>query len=223
MALEAHVKMKYCAPLKEFNRWEYPSYQKRLLDPWAYLDEVGIDTICEFILNGVSPREMCRQLNVSQRVVNAWIRADESRVAAYEQAFQEEADNMMFEGKEILQNTPWQTEAISLSEKRANHLRLMAKGFGSKRWGNKVDVNATVAIGVSYSFDVGLLPNQKAAAIEGECKAIEQPQETLDINELIGAGGTKDLIIPKSECLTYEEAKAQEEGAGEESTLPSDG
>jgi hypothetical protein len=212
MALEAQVKIKYCAPLKEFNRYEYPSYQHRMQDPWGYLDEVGIDTVCEFILNGVSPREMCRQINVSQRIINAWLRADEGRLAAYEQAFQEEADNMMFEGKEILNNTPMLSEAISLSEKKANHLRLMAKGFGSKRWGSKVDVNATIGVSLNYSFDVGLLPEQQARIIEGECKAIEQAPAVLDVNELIGAGGAADLIIPKTEHLTYEEAKAQEEG-----------
>ena len=157
--LSPELRQKYIPSLQGFNPRAYPSYWDRQKQPWKFLDDVGIDTICEFIMNGFSPMYIKQQLSLPQSNIMAWINADDERKTKYDEAFAVNADNEMYAARDILDNVPWHSEAISKAGKQAEHRRHMAKGFGAKRWGSKLDVNTSVAVGVSFNFDVGLLPH----------------------------------------------------------------
>jgi len=217
VALATGLKQRYNKALSEFNPRAYLGYWDRVRNPWTYLDQVDIETICEFLLMDASPREIAQALVIPQRVMLAWVNNEGSRQNAYEEAFQQAADNQMYDAKDLLENTPLYNEAISLAGKRAEHLRHMAKGMGGRRWGNKVDVNQNLTATVSYQFNIALDDKQKARVIEGEARRIEATQQGptgLDLNELVGAGGRIDLSVGK-EKMTYEEAQACEENSDE--------
>jgi hypothetical protein len=211
--LAPELRQQYIPSLRGFNPRAYPGYWNRRKEPHVYLNQIGIDTICEFIMNSFSPTYIKQQLDVPQMVIMAWIDADDERKSKYEYAFQVEADNAMYEARDILDDAPLMNEAISKASKQAEHRRHMAKGFGSKRWGSKLDVNASVAVGVSFNFDVGLLPAQKAA-LEGEAIRLPSANQAppLDLNELIGpAINVVPIEIPEKQPLTGAEARAQEQ------------
>jgi hypothetical protein len=210
--LAPELRQQYIPALAGFNPRAYDSYWDRKKQPWKFLDDVGIDAICEFIMNGFSPMYIKGQLSLPLGTITAWIGADDERKAKYEEAFAINADNEMYLARDLLDDAPLLNEAISKAGKQAEHRRHMAKGFGAKRWGSKLDVNTSVAVGVSFNFDVGLLPTQQAAI---EAKATHLPAANqapaLDLNELIGpAINVVPIAIPEKQPLTSEEARAQE-------------
>lgn len=210
--LSPELRQKYIPSLQGFNPRAYPSYWDRQKQPWKFLDDVGIDTICEFIMNGFSPMYIKQQLSLPQSNIMAWINADDERKTKYDEAFAVNADNEMYAARDILDNVPWHSEAISKAGKQAEHRRHMAKGFGSKRWGAKIDVNQSTTATVHYNFNIALDDKQKAQVIEGESRRIgvETPQ-VLDINQLLGAAvNAVPITIPEKNPLTGDEARAQE-------------
>src|ERR1700679_1646666 len=152
------LRQQYIPALAGFNRRAYDSYWDRQKQPWRFLDDVGIDAICEFIMNGFSPMYIKGELSLPLGTIMAWINSDDERKTKYDEAFAINADNEMYEARDLLDNAPLLNEAISKAGKQAEHRRHMAKGFGAKRWGSKLDVNTSVAVGASFNFDVGLLP-----------------------------------------------------------------
>jgi hypothetical protein len=211
--LEATVRQQYIPSLCGFNPRAYDSYWNRRKEPWKFLNDVGIDAICEFIMNGFSPMYIKGQLSVPLGTISAWINADDERKTKYDEAFAVMADNAMYEARDLLDDAPLLNEAISKAGKQAEHRRHMAKGFGAKRWGAKISVDQNTTATVHYNFNIALDDKQKAQIIEGESRRIgPEPSQVLDINQLIGSGvGAVSLGIGTKESMTYEEAKAQEE------------
>lgn len=207
------LRQNYIPALAGFNPRAYDSYWNRRKEPWQFLTDVGIETICEFIMNGFSPMYIKGQLSIPLSNLTAWINADDERKTKYDDALAVAADNAMYEARDILDDAPLLNEAISKAAKQAEHRRHMAKGFGYKRWGSKLDVNTSVAVGVSFNFDVGLLPAQ-TAAIEAQATRLPSANQAppLDLNELIGpAINVVPIAIPEKHPLTGAEACAQEQ------------
>jgi len=214
MSLDLAMKSRYHPTLANFNPRAYSKYWDRQKDPWGYLDQVGIEVPCEMLLCDAHPREIANAIGVTQRVLLAWVNNDSARQNAYEEAYQQAADNQMFDAKQLLADTPWVNEAISINGKRAEHARHMAKGLGSRRWGNKVDINQNMTATVSYQFNIALDDKQKAQVIEGESRrvgGVPNAIPQLDFNDLIGPGSSIDLGIGKDKGMSYEEAAAQEQ------------
>jgi hypothetical protein len=212
MSLDPAIKMRYVKSLSEFNpRSFHDEYIDRVKQPRVYLDAVGIDFICEAILNGFSPKEIARQLNIPQTIMLKWIQADDEKYSYYRWALEQEADNQMYDARDKIDNAPLISEAISKASKQAEHRRYMAKGLGPSRWGNKVDVNQNTTATLSYNFNIALDASQRQKVIEGESKRIdESADETLNMDNLIGPGlNVLDFCIP-NEGMGYEEARAQE-------------
>lgn len=218
MSLDLATKLKYMAPFRGYDfRQPHETYQGRQKDPWRYLDvNVGVEKICEMLMHGIGPRDIAHAINLAQGVIMKWIEADQDRLNAYEWAFAHYADNTMYEARDILDNAPLLSEAINKAGKQAEHRRHMAKGFGAKRWGNKVDINQTMQATVSYNFNVALLPQQKAA-LEGQYTQVSKDAPPMvNFNDLLGgSNAAADLVIPGKEKMSYEEAEANEKGSEE--------
>lgn len=220
MSLDTNLKMRYQAPFEGFNpRADWQAYQNRLHDPWGYLDSIGIHVVVEMLHHGLHPRAISRQLNVSQNVLLKWIEVDDDRRSQYDWAFENAATNEMYDARDIVDSCGLTSEEINKAGKQAEHRRHLAKGLGARRWGAKLDVNATTTATVNYNFNVELLPHQKQA-LEGQAQRIEKDQQIqpLDFNELLGSGlGAIDLSIgvKDKDGLSYEEAAAQEAGSEE--------
>lgn len=222
--LEVLERIQYKAPFKSFNPHAFPAFYTKHTHPIRYLDSIGIDTITDLLLNQFSPKEIATVLQVSQHILMRWVEADVERGKAWEWALVHEADNLMFEARDKLESAFVPADkALDKAERIANHNRLMAKGFGPKRWGQKVDVSGiSSGAGVTYNFNVALLPKQQEQLIKEREKIIEykkaneEDEEGLkgfSLEKFIGSGvGAVDLSLglkPKEE-LDYEEAQAQE-------------
>lgn len=206
--------MRYRAPFVAFDPRSYDAYWEKHKYPHKYLDAVGIELVCEMVLNQYSPKQIAQVLQVSQVLLKKWIEADPVKEKQWEWALNHEADNQIFEARDILASAPLVPEALNKAEKQANHLRAMAKGFGTRRWGQKVDVKGDFNVAtVSYSFNIALTQDQKQA-IESTAKLIteEKPQDqVIDFKELIGSGlNAVDITVPE-EDLNATEAKAIEQ------------
>lgn len=219
--LELLERLSYRAPFKNFDPRSFPAFYEKHLYPGRYLDAIGIEQICDLLLNQFSPKEISILLQISQSFLLRWVQADVEREKDWEWALQQEADNMMFEARDKLDAAFVPADkALDKAEKQANHNRLMAKGFGQKRWGQKVDVSGVGAgMGVTYNFNVALLPGQqeklireKERVIEG--KKEENPEVAFSFEQFLGSVQHVDLSLGlgKKEELTYEEAEAQEKG-----------
>lgn len=194
----------------------YEAFYTKHLYPKKYLDAIGIEVFVDHILNQFSPKEIAVAYCISQNYLLRWVQADPVRKEQWDWALEQEADNMMFEARDMLKNAfAPPDKALDKAEKLANHNRLMAKGFGAKRWGQKVDVSGLPAgATVTYNFNVALLPEQKEKLVEQKKRTIEgkKEEETVqfDFKNYLGSGlDAVDLTIPK-EDMGYEEAKAQE-------------
>jgi hypothetical protein len=213
--MELMQQLQYRAPFKGFDPRSFTSYWSKHKDPIGYLDAIGIEVVVDLLLNQHSPKQIATLLQVSQVLLHKWVHLDEEREKTWEWALNIEADNEMFEGRDLLNNVKPIAEHISKASKQAEHLRYMAKGFGGARWGNKVDIKNTSQATVTYNFNVALTSEQKAA-IEGEARVVKNGQALeqggLDLNELIGAGLSDiDLMAGGKNEVSEEEARLIEQ------------
>lgn len=207
------LRERYIPAVANFDPRQYgwSDYLNRKTAPWKHLDNIGISRICEMLSYGMSPKRIAEKIGLSSAVIAKWIEADTGRNEEYQWAFSQYADNAMYDAREIIDDAHPDSDSLKKAALQADHRRHMAKGFGVKRWGNKVDVNQNVNATVSYNFNIGLLPAQKAA-LEGEARRVEKDSVgPVDINELLGPGiDVVDLSVPNNTGMTYEEASAQE-------------
>lgn len=207
--------MRYRSPVGFPDPRSYDTYHDRRMFPKRYLDSIGIDVFVDHILNQFSPKQIAITYGISQSYLLRWVHVDQERKDKWEWALEQEADNMMFDARDKLERAYVPADkALDKAEKLANHNRLMAKGFGQKRWGQKVDVSGLPSgATVTYNFNVALLPGQEEKLIRDKSVVAEQgKQENLDsfnFNNFLGSGGQLDLAIP-DEKMGFEEAKAQE-------------
>jgi hypothetical protein len=145
------------------------------------------------------------------------VQADPQREKDWEWALTHEADNLMYEARDKLASAYAPPDkALDKAEKQANHNRIMAKGLGQKRWGQRENaLGGPVGATVSYNFNVALLPGQQERVIREqhrvvESKVDENPPVEFSLEGFLGSGMNEiDLAIPP-EDMGYEEAKGQE-------------
>jgi hypothetical protein len=210
-------KIQYKAPFKHFDPRSYDAFYSKHTHPLQYLEAIGMEIITDLLLNQFSPKQIATALQISQHILMRWIDNDAERKAEWEWALNHEADNLMFEARDKLEEVFVPSDKqLDKAEKIANHKRIMAKGFGQKRWGQKVDVSGIAAgATVTYNFNVGLLPEQQERLVREKASVIEHkgdpnPPVSFDFTNYLGSGlNAIDLTIPK-EDMNYEEAKAQE-------------
>lgn len=218
--LELLERLSYKAPFKNFDPRSYPAFYEKHIYPAKYLNAIGIENICELLLNQFSPKEIAILLHISQSFLLRWVQADSLREKEWEWALQHEADNLMFEARDKLKAAFVPADkALDKAEKIANHNRVMAKGFGQKRWGQKGDLtNLGTGANVTYNFNVALTPDQ-IREIHKKERVIEHdkdpnPPVEFSFNNFVGSGlDAVDLTLglKRKEELSYEEAKAQEQ------------
>jgi hypothetical protein len=218
--LEVLERIRYQAPFKSFDPRQYDAWYTKHLFPVRLLEAVGMENICNFLLNQISPKDISIMLGISQHIMMRWIDASAERRADWEWALSHEADNLMYEARDKLEAAYVPPDkALDKAEKQANHNRIMAKGFGQKRWGQRVDA-AGMPLGatVTYNFNIALLPGQQEKLIRERERVIEHkgelnPPVSFNFENYLGSGtNVVDLTLGlgKKEEMSYEEAQAQE-------------
>jgi hypothetical protein len=218
--LEALEKLRYRAASNFPDPRAYDTFYTKHLHPKRYLDSIGIEVFVDHLLNQSSPKEIAIAYQISLSYILRWVQADAEREKQWEWALVHEADNLMYEARDKLDAAFVPPDkALDKAEKQANHARLMAKGFGQKRWGARENAAGGLAAGASviYNFNVALLPGQQEQILRDKERVIEHvkvednPVVEFDINKYLGSKqGAVDLTIPKEEVLNREEAQAQE-------------
>lgn len=209
--------MQYRSPVGFPDPRSYDTYHDRRLFPKQYLDSIGIDVFVDHILQQFSPKQIAIAYGISQSYLLRWVQLDTERREKWDWALEQEADNMMFDARDKLERAYVPADkALDKAEKLANHNRLMAKGFGQKRWGQKVDVSGLpTGATVTYNFNVALLPGQQEQLVKQKGRLLEQEDkknnlDAFNFQNFVGSGlDAVDLSIP-DEKMGAEEARAQE-------------
>jgi hypothetical protein len=212
--LDPVLKQRYSALHSGFDRYAFKElFEDRFRNPWPYLDAIGIDKICDFVLDGFPPQYIASEIGLPQRTILKWIEADGERAQAYAWALNANADNLMYEGLDIIDGVAEEQAAISKASKQIEHRRHMASGFGAKRWGKKIDVNQNQTASVTYNFNIALSEGQQEKLINDQRSrplSAENVADVLDLNSLVGVDLSKVPLSVPGETLSYEEAEAIE-------------
>ena len=220
--LEALERLRYRAAVNFPDPRSYDTFHIKHLHPKRYLDSIGIEIFVDHLLNQSSPKEISAAYCISLSYLLRWVQADAERERQWEWALVHEADNLMFDARDKLDAAfAPPDKALDKAEKQANHARLMAKGFGQKRWGARENAAGGLAAGASviYNFNVALLPGQQEQILREKERVIEHVKVEEDVGvsfsmeKYLGSRqGTVDidLGLAKKEELSHEEAQAQE-------------
>jgi hypothetical protein len=111
------------------------------------LDQHGIDEVCRLLLDGVSLRGIAAKFEIRQAAIFEWIAADSERSARVSAAREMAADlyaELAGEATEYKEGMG-KVEA-SMRKEKAHHLRWLASMSNPRRFGTKVELNATVGL-----------------------------------------------------------------------------
>ena len=122
--------------LRGFNPKKYSTFYARIYDADSYLEQVGIETICELIEHGNSIFNIAKHLDLSVRTLRAWIGKNAYRKAQVQEAYTFAGDAYAFKAEETLIDARFSTkEGISLAGKLADHYRWMASKLNREQYG----------------------------------------------------------------------------------------
>lgn len=109
------------------------------------MDELGIDALCDMILEGMSYRAIAAEVGVSLGGLNRWIAAEPDRLHAC--ACARELSSQTFDelALEVLETAQ---SAIEIAKAReiAAHYRWRAKSANPKKYGDKQQVDMTAKV-----------------------------------------------------------------------------
>lgn len=107
----------------------------------AKLDAIGIDAVCDLILEGASRASIARKFGMSQATFINWLAADPERSARAREAmvesselWNERAETVLIEADESVPG------AIAKAKELSQLYRWRAKCYAPKRFGDKVAV-----------------------------------------------------------------------------------
>jgi hypothetical protein len=159
--------------LRQFDPKRYSAFYQRIYDADAYLEQVGIEKICELIEHGINILGIARQLDISGRTLRTWVNKNSWRRMQVQEAYKYAGDAFAFKAEEVLRNAMGGTkEEISLASKLADHYRWMAMKLDKEQYGEskKDDVNnakppMVINLNLGEGRKVEKEVNEKQAAI----------------------------------------------------------
>lgn len=162
--------------LRKFNPRQYPLYEVRHYRPRDYLDSIGVEKIGELIQHGFSPGEICEILDISVRVMRAWITSSPAMIREIDEARLFAAEEERVQAKKVLYDNKAFPDTARAKAIADLHL-WTAERWHKDLYGTKqVKIDANINNAVSYEFNINV--NNKvatpegAAIIEGVCAQI---------------------------------------------------
>lgn len=128
----------------------------------AKLDAIGIDAVCELILEGASRASIARKFGMSQSSFINWLAADPDRSVRAREAmvesselWNERAETVLIEADETVPG------AIAKAKELSQLYRWRAKCYAPKRFGDKVAVGGDPEspLQVAHQWEAGQLAN----------------------------------------------------------------
>jgi hypothetical protein len=164
----------------------FPHRFRRVGNPYAFLNDVGIVPILEYIYKGNLLIDVAEALNVSFTILTTWAE-NEGHSEAIEEAQRISAEGYLAEGMRRLRDAGTDFE-LKRAKEMINHARFMAAKKDKSVYGSNEQQAGAEKAGVSYVFNIAgnvvahSAPTVEAAAeppsniIEGESKPV-----TMDI------------------------------------------
>lgn len=160
----------------------FPHRFRRVGNPFAFLNDVGIVPILEFLYKGNLLIDVAEALNVSYTILKTWA-DNEGHMEAIEEAQKISAEGYLADGLRRLREAKTDFELKQAKEMVA-HARFMASKKDKTQYGNTEDKNGATGPQVSYVINIAgnvttstALPTVQDAAplpvIEGEATEVK--------------------------------------------------
>lgn len=178
-------------------------------NPFAFLNDIGLLPIKEFLYHGANIIDIAEQLNLPITIIQTWI-AQNNYGPDIEEASVISAEGYIYQGEKLLKSA---TTKFDLDKAKAllEHGRFMAGKKNKKVYGTVQDVAAGPAA-VSYTFNVGQLPPQALEAFTAQqMEAIEaEYTEVPTVRISTSPSGIIESNISELKPLTAGAAKTPE-------------
>lgn len=129
--------------LRQFEPRNYSTYYRRIFDPYAYFEQIGIDKVCELIEHGNGLLNVAKLLDVSGSTLRRWINKNETYRNQILLAHKYAGNAYAYKAEEALLAARFGTkEQIALAGKLAEHYRWMATKLDRELFGEAKNVDA---------------------------------------------------------------------------------
>ena len=161
----------------------FPHRFRRVGNPYAFLNDIGIVPILEYIYKGNLLIDVAEALNVSYTVLQAWVEQE-----GYDEKIQEaqkiSAEGYLAEGLRRLRQAKNEFE-LKRAKEMVAHARFKASKKDKTTYGSTEQTGVEKA-GVSYVFNIGgnVITHQAPAQEEKQAidaEAVEVPRVSMDI------------------------------------------
>jgi hypothetical protein len=130
----------------------FPHRFRRVGNPYAFLNDVGIVPILEYIYKGNLLIDVAEVLNVSFTILTTWVE-NEGHGDAIEEAQKVSAEGYLAEGYRRLRDATNDFE-LKRAKEMINHARFMASKKDKGQYGSNEQTGAADKAGVSYVFNI---------------------------------------------------------------------
>jgi hypothetical protein len=120
-------------------------------DAWCAEPE-SLQDLLDYLVNGGTPTEFARTLDVPYVMLRDWAEAEPARSAAYARAREDGADARFYRIESLLDEEPAyhpitgviDPGSVQLMKVRIDTLRWIASKLANRKYGDKLDINAKV-------------------------------------------------------------------------------
>lgn len=173
----------------------FPHRFRRIGSPYAYLNDIGIEAILEYIIKGHLLIEVAEETNVPFRILQKWV-AEEGHFDSVDDAETQSAEGVMAQARKAVRDAPTEFE-LRRAKVLLAHAEWMATKKNKATYGEtKNDKNA--GGGVHYTFNINGSTTDLGAArdvIEAVAVRQEQPKVMLDMAKMF-SGDTPQAPFP---------------------------
>lgn len=144
-------------------RRAFPHRFRRIGSPFAYLNDIGIEAILEFIIKGHLLVEVAEATNVPYRRLQEWV-ANEGHFEAVDDAETQSAEGVMAAARKAVREAPTSFE-LQRAKLMLNHAEWMASKKNKAIYGEQKQDKGGNG-GVNYIFNIGAGDQAPAATKE---------------------------------------------------------
>lgn len=171
----------------------FPHKYRRIGTPFDYLDDIGIEAICEFICKGHLLIDVAEATNVPLATLNKWAVA-RNHLDNLHEAEKKSAEGFLAEGQKRLRLARTDFE-LKKAKEMIRSAQFMAEKKDRATYGNQKE--GKKAARTTYVFNIGAAPDPSAAKFAGRViDASQNPAKHIDAAPV--APGKVQLRLPRA-------------------------
>lgn len=130
--------------LRDFDPKRYTGYYKRIYDPTAYFEQIGINKFCELIEHGNSLLNIAEKLDVSGNTLRRWVRSKKEYTTLVAEAYTYAGEMFAYKAEQALRTAPNDKIEMVRAGKLAEHYRWMASRLNKEMFGESKESKDTL-------------------------------------------------------------------------------